>query len=137
MYEEGFLSVWVGDAESQQALEEYVHLAYSDEGDLIPSQLLKDFDLVDDDGDYNEYDEGCREISFYELGSRSLEMCLQEFSYSDQIVEKVLSAVSEEEVSLANAVVILFNYKASLGERVRAASAGVNLMFVGTMKYDM
>ncbi len=137
MYEEGYLSVWVGTAESDQSLEEYVQLTYSDDGDLIPSQLLRDFDLTDDDGDFDEYDEGCREIAFYEKGSETLESCLREFSYSEQFVEKVMESVGNDAAAETNAVVILFNYRAKLNGKREAASRGVHLRFIDTMQYEM
>ena len=137
MYEEGYFSVWLGDANSEQVLEEYVRLTYSDDGDLIPSQLMKDFELVDEDGDYNDYEEGCREIAFFENASRSPSSVFQDFSYSEQVIDKVCAKLGAETNEPFNAVVVLFNYRANVAENRASDSSGVRLRFIGSMEYKM
>ena len=85
MSEEGYLSIWIGSSESDSTLEDYVRLDYTDDGELVPSALLRDFELTDSDGDYDEYEEGCREMSLFDRGA--LESCLQKFSYANQFCQ--------------------------------------------------
>lgn len=137
MYQEGYLSIWLGNADSREALENYVCLRYSEDGDLIPSSLMKDFALVDEDGDYNDYDEGCREIAYFRNSLHAQASLFTNFSYSDQVTEKVLTKLSGKSNAEINAVVVLYNYHALIPENKISGSNGVRLIYHGAFEYKM
>lgn len=101
-----------------------MRLDYTDDGELVPSALLRDFELTDSDGDYDEYEEGCREMSLFDRGA--LESCLQKFSYANQFVNQIIEKVGGD-TGDADAVIILFNYNASVAEGKEAGSNGTRM----------
>lgn len=138
MYEEGYISLWVGDLTSETELKKYVQLDYDEDGDLIPSQMIIDFKLFDEKGDPNEYDESCMELHFYENKRKQLSDVLTGFSYDDQLL-KGFEAVCGNEFDIdVNAVVLLYNYNNQInsGDEIRTES-GSPLKFVGVIQYEI
>ena len=51
MEREGYVSLWIGSAKSDDELWEYAQMIYTEDGDYLPSQFLKDFDIDEDEFD--------------------------------------------------------------------------------------
>ena len=49
MEQEGYVSLWIGKSESDEELLNYVETDYTEDGDCLPSQFLKDFNIDIDD----------------------------------------------------------------------------------------
>ena len=56
MEKEGYVSLWIGNLESDEKLLEYVELVYTDDGEWLPSQFLQDFNI-----DIDDFNEDCIE----------------------------------------------------------------------------
>lgn len=128
MRHEGFVTMWLGECDSAMTLEAYVRLNYSDDGQLVPSQLMRDFDIP-------SYDENFREAEFLEEPSRRIRSLLHGFSYDQRIVAN-FEAICGEAVDFdVNAVVLLYNYYLANPNRAVAGSGVVRLRYMGVTKY--
>jgi hypothetical protein len=59
MRQEGLVSLWMGTAPSEEALVEYVELGYDEDGEIVPSRFMVDFQL-------EQWNEDFREVDFLE-----------------------------------------------------------------------
>lgn len=126
MREEGAVSLWVGHADSEEALDAYLLTRYSEDGDLIPSPFASDFGT-------GYYDEDFREGQYYETPSRSIPELLRGFSYDDVIVPKFVQLLGELLSEEVNAVVCLYNFHHE--GRLEPATGGgaVRLRYMGAV----
>jgi hypothetical protein len=104
MQAEGVISLWAGQADSAHALDAYLQVGYSDDGDLIPSRFARDFGI-------RYYDEDFREARHYEKPSRSIRQLLKGYSYDSVIIPKFVQLLGELVPDDTNAVVLLYNFK--------------------------
>ncbi|MEW6305039.1 MAG: immunity 22 family protein [Verrucomicrobiota bacterium] len=128
MRENGFVTLWLGQSSSAGALNEYVQLQYSDDGELIPSQLMRDFGIPSYDEDFREAERlGCLE--------RSIRALLRGFSYDAQIIEKFAAICGEQIAFDANAVVLLYNFRIENPQVISAGTDAVQLRYMGVTDY--
>jgi hypothetical protein len=128
MREPGFVTLWLGHAQSAEALERYVRLQFTEDGDLIPSRLMRDFSIP-------SYDEDFREAELLSKPQRSLEALLRGFSYDSQLVEKFRAICGETINFDANAVVLLYNFRTEQPRVGRVQAEDVELQWIGTTEY--
>ena len=128
MREDGFVTLWLGESSSADALEEYVRLNYSDDGDLIPSKLMRDFDIP-------SYDEDFREAERLEQPERQIRSLLEGFSYDEIIAERVAEICGDTVDFDANAVVLLYNYRVQNAHNTTAESGDIRLRLMGVIEY--
>lgn len=106
MEREGYVSLWIGNIKTDDELLEYVELVYTDDGDWLPSQFLKDFNIDIDDFDDDSIERVCLEqnvTSITELISGS--------SYEDIVIpryEKITDGVS---IVKCNSGILLYNFQ--------------------------
>jgi hypothetical protein len=125
MREEGAVSLWVGQADSEESLDAYLLTRYSDDGDLIPSPFARDFST-------GYYDEDFREAQYYESPSRSILELLRGFSYDDVIIPKFVQLLGELLAEEVNAVVCLYNFRHE-GSVEPATGGAVRLRYMGAI----
>ncbi len=129
MREEEMVSLWVGHVESSNALDAYMVVGYSEDGDFIPSPFAKDFGI-------GYYDDDFREAQYYQNPSRSVRDLLRGYSYNNMIIPKFVQLLGELLPEEVNAVVLLYNFKHDNGV-VANAGETVRLRYVGTVSFEV
>jgi hypothetical protein len=123
MQTEGVVSLWVGQADSADALDAYLQVGYSEDGDFIPSAFARDFGI-------GHYDEDFREAQQYAEPSRSVPDLLKGYSYDSVIIPKFVQLLGRSFPVDVNAVILLYNFKHDSG--VEANDGGpVRLKYMG------
>lgn len=122
------VSLWMGIANNEDDLDAYVQQGYSDDGDLTPSQFMKDFNIP-------SYDEDFLEAEFLENPVAAIAQLLQGFSYDDQLIPRFTAICGNETDFKASAVVLLYNYKAQISGK-RMSAGPVQLTFMGVTQYS-
>ncbi|MDB5357310.1 MAG: hypothetical protein JWN24_3763 [Phycisphaerales bacterium] len=128
MEKEGRASLWVGHAESADALKEFIQTRYTKEGNAIPSPFSREFGI-------DEYDKDFTEWMFRDAPSRSIRELLKPHSFSDQIAPKIIERVGELLPAPANAVILLHQFDYN-GSKSRKSSGGISVSFVGSVSFD-
>jgi len=123
MEKEGFVSLFIGNSKSYKDLQNYILNSYTEDGDLLPSEFEKDFNI-----DY--YNEDFREVEFYDEPSNDLRVLLEGFSYDEEIIPKFLELCGERLNQEANSVILLYNfqYNGNVNEKNQ-------FRFLGTVQY--
>ncbi|MDR9797515.1 immunity 22 family protein [Aeribacillus pallidus] len=123
MEKEGFVSLFIGNSKSYKDLQNYILNSYTEDGDLLPSEFEKDFNI-----DY--YNEDFREIEFYDEPSNDLRVLLEGFSYDEEIIPKFIELCGERLNQEANSVILLYNfqYNGNVNEKNQ-------FRFLGTVQY--
>lgn len=99
----GIVSLWLGNAESIEQLDNYVELRY-DEGESIPSEFLLDYQI-----DMDDIDEDFIEKAILNERLNSFESLLKGASYEENIIPKL-----DKEYSIDkdyNAIILLYNFE--------------------------
>ena len=121
------VSLWLGTAPSDEALQEYVCMTYDADGDVVPSQFMRDFDI-------EWWDEDFQEVVFLDGKEREVKEILRGFSYDDQLIPAFEGQVGPTLAFPVNAVVLLYNYDNG-SPLVTASKGDVALCFVGVTEY--
>ncbi|BBU37892.1 hypothetical protein APP_01840 [Aeribacillus pallidus] len=123
MEKEGFVSLFIGNSKSYKDLQNYILNSYTEDGDLLPSEFEKDFNI-----DY--YNEDFREVEFYDEPSNDLRVLLEGFSYDEEIIPKFIELCGERLNQEANSVILLYNfqYNGNVNEKNQ-------FRFLGTVQY--
>ncbi len=128
MREDGFVTLWLGESSSAAALEEYVRLDYSDDGDLLPSRLMRDFNIP-------SYDEDFREAEHLTQPGRRIHALLEGFSYEEVIAERFAHICGDAVDFDANTVILLYNYRVQHPLVAVAESKEIRLQLMGAVEY--
>ena len=128
MHQEGMVSLWVGHADSTSDLEDYLKMAYTEDGDVIPSPFARDFRI-------EHYDEDFREAQHYDKPSQSVSGLLRGYSYDNVIIPKFIQLLGDTLPMPVNAIVLLYNFKYE-GEVESTASGPVTLRFMGVVSME-
>lgn len=123
MEKEGFVSLFIGNFKSYKDLQNYILNSYTEDGDLLPSEFEKDFNI-----DY--YNEDFREVEFYDEPSNDLRVLLEGFSYDEEIIPKFIELCGERLNQEMNSVILLYNfqYNGHVNEKNQ-------FRFLGTVQY--
>lgn len=123
MEKEGFVSLFIGNSKSYKDLQNYILNSYTEDGDLLPSEFEKDFNI-----DY--YNEDFREVEFYDEPSDDLRVLLEGFSYDEEIIPKFIELCGERLNQEVNSVILLYNfqYNGHVNEKNQ-------FRFLGTVQY--
>ncbi len=127
MEKEGFVSLWLGNVKTDAELERLLAITYSDDGDFVPSEFARHFEIV-------RYDDDVREAEFYEESSNDLGSLLEGFSYDDKIIPEFLSLLQNEPLDEFNTVILLYNFKYT-GKIDEVTIESNHLKFIGSVEY--
>ncbi|REK56482.1 immunity 22 family protein [Parageobacillus thermoglucosidasius] len=113
----------MGNSKSYKDLQNYILNSYTEDGDLLPSEFEKDFNI-----DY--YNEDFREVEFYDEPSNDLRVLLEGFSYDEEIIPKFIELCGERLNQEVNSVILLYNfqYDGHVNEKNQ-------FRFLGTVQY--
>jgi hypothetical protein len=128
MCEPGYVSLWLGNASSQESLEDHTRLCYDGDCELIPSPFMREWHL-------DMSDEGFREAECLEQSTTALRRLLQGVSYEEQIISVFEALIGEQLANTANAFVLLYDFKYRPSSVQNAYSGAVGLHFVGVCRY--
>jgi len=123
MENEGFVSLFIGNLDSFKDLQNYVLIEYTEDGDALPSEFGKEFNI-----DY--YDEDFIEIEYYDESSDDLRILLEGFSYDEKIIPEFINICGERLKQRVNSVILLYNFK--YHKRLNKTN---RFIFLGTVQY--
>jgi hypothetical protein len=122
--ENGVVSLWLGTASSEEALEEALEVSFSEDGDFLGSAFSRAFEIGYYDADIIE--------SEYHPGCHSLAELLKGASYESQIIHQ-LEPITHMSAD-TNCAILLYNYRH--GGQSSYTTSNLRLDFVGTAKYS-
>ena len=155
--QEGYVSLWVGNCEDYDTLNEYLSTQYLEEHGIgeEPGEIWKELFLPANQDraceeelkeefnyeDFNQFeydfglafDEDFREAAVCDEATDDLEKLFEEFSYCDSFIEEA-KGLGKNQIPKCNAAVALYNFKFT-GDIVKAEHENVSLYFVGYVKY--
>lgn len=121
---EGKVTLWIGNFDNEEDLNEYVTLGYTADGDQIYSQFANEFDFGHTDDDSIEY-------AFYKCKSNVISEVLSQFSYSEKIIPKFIRLLEKEVFNkYVNSIILLYDY-----EHKENVVNGKNMVYIGTVDY--
>lgn len=129
MEKEGFVSLWIGNIDSQNSLDEYAELVYTDEGEWLPSPFLTDFNIVID-----EFDEDFIEKVSYEDNVKSLKGLITGCSYEDVVIPRFINVFGDELPKGVNSAILLYNFEYD-GNTKETKNSELSFRYVGTVQY--
>jgi Immunity protein 22 len=100
--EQEMVSLWLAKATTQESLDDFLNVRYSDDGNYENSSFGNYFKV----GYYNE---SFKESEFLEEYSDNLEYLLEGFSYEENIIPRFVDSVVNQ-LEEFNAVIMLYNY---------------------------
>src|SRR5687767_1675636 len=103
MERSGMVSLWLGNAPSEEALDAYMKYGFTRDGDYIPSAFMKDFEL-------RFYETGLWEVTFYPHPMQSVEELIKGSSYDEIITPKFVGLLGNELKYPVNAMVLLCDF---------------------------
>lgn len=124
-----WVSLWVGQAESAEALESYLRTQYTEDGDIVLSPFAKDFGI-------RCFDEDLCEAEFQPVPSSRIRDLLKGHSYDDVLIPRIVDITGEHLPQPVNAVVLLYKFKYDGDARVHSTVENVRLHFVGAVPMD-
>ncbi|MEF3305692.1 immunity 22 family protein [Paenibacillus sp. GYB003] len=124
MEQEGYVSLWVGKFKSNKDLQDYLSIAYTEDGDAIPSRFEQDFSI-----DY--YDEDFREAEYFDGELNHFPMLLEGCSYDDIVIPNFVKTQGETLNYSVNSIILLYNFRYS--EKIHNHLSHVK--YIGNVKY--
>lgn len=106
MEKEGSVSLWIGNINTDDSLQQYVELIYTDEGEWLPALFLTDFNI-----DMDDFSEDFIERIFYEKDVKTLTELLRGCSYENIVIPRFRKALSENLPSNINSAILLYNFE--------------------------
>ncbi|WP_243523049.1 immunity 22 family protein [Bacillus pseudomycoides] len=129
MEKEGVVSLWLGNMESQDFLEDYFSIKYTDDGDSIASSFIKDFQIC-----MYDIDEDFIEKEFYLKRSDHLETLLAGCSYEEVVIPQMKRFTSNILEMKYNTIIMIYNYEYS-GEITNINENLYAMRYIGAVSY--
>jgi hypothetical protein len=129
MEKEGFVSLWIGNIDSQDSLDEYAELIYTDEGEWLPSTFLADFNIDKDD-----FDEDFIEKICHEKNVKSLNELIAGCSYEDVVIPGFINVFGDDLPKGVNSAILLYNYEYD-GNTKKTINGEQSFRYISTVQY--
>lgn len=129
MERQGYVSLWIGSAKSDDELWEYAQMIYTEDGDYLPSQFLKDFDIDED-----EFDKDFMEQIYVDLETGSLGDFLADCSYDDVVIPEFEKLTEGMGLGKFHAGILLYNFQYD-GRIAQTEHDNCKLRYVGSVEY--
>lgn len=130
MEKEGYVSLWVGNALSDEMLEEYLEVGYDDDGNGEKSAFLHDYEIELDD-----FDEDFVERIFYDEELEELSKLLEGCSYEEIILPQFNEMFAENKNEKFNSAILLYNFEYT-GNIKMHGQKNCNFKFIGSVQYE-
>lgn len=124
MEKQGWVSIWLGNINDENSIEEYVDLTYDEDGESVPSQFFMDFSI-----DMDETDEDTIEKAVYKNSSSDFSVLLDGCSYEEIIIPKIKKNINLKKSY--NAVILIYNF-----EYNNEISSNGDFDFIATTNYE-
>lgn len=131
MEKEGFVSLWIGNISSQNLLDEYTELIYTDKGEWLPSSFLADYNINIDDFDEDFIEKVC-----YENDINTLKELINGCSYEDIIIHRFLNLVGDKLPKEINSAILLYNLVYDANEK-KANNKKTTFRYIGAVQYNV
>lgn len=125
MTDENDVSLWLGNFLHKEALDKYVEVSYTVDGDSIPSQFEKDYKL-------GYYDRDLIERDWIPVKNKNIRELLEGFSYDEQLILQ-----SKNQETAYNTILLIYNYSYEKEENKRVSIINQNYQidFIGVASY--
>ncbi|MDD1511795.1 immunity 22 family protein [Priestia megaterium] len=125
MEQVGYVSLWIGKFSTSEKLEKYLLVAYTEEGDAIPSQFEKDFKV-----DY--YDEDFSEAHYAEQDIRKLSRLLEGCSYDDVVIPNFVEKYGEYLPDGFTSMILIYDFQHN-----KKSDNEINgVKYLGSIRYE-
>ncbi|MFP8641166.1 MULTISPECIES: immunity 22 family protein [Priestia] len=121
-----YVSLWVGKFSSIKELENYLLIAYTEDGDTIPSQFEKDFNI-------EYFDEDFSEAHYEEVKVHKLSQLLEGCSYDDVVIPNFVEKYGEGLPTNANSLILLYDFEHT---KSRDDDEIHRVKYVGSVQYE-
>ncbi|MFN2748289.1 MULTISPECIES: immunity 22 family protein [unclassified Bacillus (in: firmicutes)] len=130
MERENYVSLWIGNIQTVDKLNEYVELPYDEEeGDFLPSPFLRDFDI-----DIDDLDEDFIEKVVHVQNKELLRELICGCSYGDIILSRFEAIQGKQLPKNINSAILLYNFDYE-GKRNEIVNNEYTFKFVGSVSY--
>ncbi len=144
------VSLWVGDFDNKEVLDDYIEGKYLDLGfdnwdiDAIMSDIENGTNTYQSDYvesifnqkfSTDDHDQDFREVEFLGEKQKSLKVLLEGCSYDDQIIPNFIEIIDGAENIEGNTVVLLYDYEYT-GEKLGDNGEGYSLKYIGCVDFD-
>lgn len=125
MTDKNDVSLWLGNFLHKEALDKYVEVSYTVDGDSIPSQFEKDYKL-------GYYDRDLIERDWIPVKNKNIRELLEGFSYDEQLILQ-----SKNQETAYNTILLIYNYSYEKEENKRVSIINQNYQidFIGVASY--
>ncbi|EOL45078.1 MULTISPECIES: immunity 22 family protein [Enterococcus] len=125
MADKNDVSLWLGNFSDKEALDKYVEVSYTEEGDSIPSQFEKDYKL-------GYYDRDLIERDWIPVKNKNIRELLEGFSYDEQLIPQF-----KNQETIYNSILLVYNYSYNKEEdkRISIVNQNYQINFVGVASY--
>lgn len=127
MRKDDYVSLWLGNLESQKSLEKYLDIKYTIDGDMIPSKLATIFSI-------DRYDDDFREAKYFDKTLNNISNILENFSYDYVLIKYFKSLVGENLTKSYNTIILLYNFDYD-GDVYEYSNGNETISFIGKTKY--
>ncbi|AIQ15180.1 immunity 22 family protein [Paenibacillus durus] len=131
MEKEGIVSLWVGSIKSDNELMKYVTLIYDQEGECLPSQFIKDFNI-----DMDEFDEYFIERVFHEKELLHLDELIAGCSYEDIVIPNYITTFGNGLNKGTNCAILLYNFEYNSINTNEISNNNYSFKYIGSVKYN-
>ncbi|MER2172623.1 MAG: immunity 22 family protein [Psychrobacillus psychrodurans] len=121
-----YVSLWVGKFPSIKELENYLLIAYTEDGDTIPSQFEKDFNI-------EYFDEDFSEAHYEEVKVHKLSQLLEGCSYDDVVIPNFVEKYGDALSTNANSLILLYDFEHT---KSRDDDEINRVKYVGSVQYE-
>ncbi|WP_413524534.1 immunity 22 family protein [Carnobacterium divergens] len=125
MTDKNDVSLWLGNFLDKEALDNYVEVSYTVDGDSIPSQFEKDYKL-------GYYDRDLIERDWIPVKNKNIRELLEGFSYDEQLISQF-----KNQETAYNTILLIYNYSYEKEENKRVSIINQNYQidFIGVASY--
>lgn len=124
MDKEGYVSLWVGNFKSDEDLQRYLFISYTEDGDSIPSPFEIDFQI-------NYYDEDFMEVNYFDRKINSFLDLLIGCSYDDIVIPNFIKTHGVTLTNNVNSIILLYDFQYSTIEQNDFS----DVKYLGNVKY--
>ncbi|KOP70118.1 immunity 22 family protein [Priestia megaterium] len=121
----GYVSLWVCKFSSSEELENYLLVAYTEDGDAIPSQFEQDFKI-----DY--YDEDFSEAHYADEEIPKLSQLLEGCSYDDVVIPNFVEKYGEYLLNGFNSMILLYDFQYNK----KSDNEITGVKYLGSVRYE-
>ena len=112
-------------------LQKYVGVRFDEQGERIPSQFMRDFQI-----DFIDYNEDLLEITFIDISTTSIQLLLEGASYYEKIISQFTDYYGEHMLESYNTVIRVYDFEHNEANEEANAVENRHLVFAGAVVYE-